>query len=102
MLEQIYMAMKINGTLRAVDEKKYGLYGKHGYTDSVSKSASSCRHKCHLHQHTGLETRYEPWTNHSSQFCLKASKVMRYSLVTDCSLRPNLIKCAVSFVSVAG
>ncbi|XP_033341982.2 tubulin polyglutamylase TTLL13 isoform X7 [Megalopta genalis] len=27
MLEQIYMAMKRNGTLRAIDEKKYGLYG---------------------------------------------------------------------------
>nr|XP_033341980.1 tubulin polyglutamylase TTLL13 isoform X5 [Megalopta genalis] len=26
MLEQIYMAMKRNGTLRAIDEKKYGLY----------------------------------------------------------------------------
>ncbi|XP_071863747.1 tubulin polyglutamylase TTLL13-like isoform X3 [Bombus fervidus] len=74
MLEQIYMAMKKNGTLRAIDEKKYGLYGKLGYADNASKSASICRHKCHLHQHSGMETRYEPWTSQSPQFCLKASK----------------------------
>lgn len=69
------MAMKKNGTLRAIDEKKYGLYGKLGYADSTSKSASICRHKCHLHQHSGMETRYESWTSQSPQFCLKASKV---------------------------
>lgn len=74
MLEQIYMAMKKNGTLRAIDEKKYGLYGRLGYTDNISRSASICRHKCHIHS-SGIETRYEPWINQSSQFCLKASKV---------------------------
>ncbi|XP_017879258.2 tubulin polyglutamylase TTLL13-like [Ceratina calcarata] len=74
MLEQIYMAMKKNGTLRAVDEKKYGLYERLGYAESMSKSASMCRHKCYIHQNSGPETRYEPWTSHSSQFCLKASK----------------------------
>ncbi|KAK1117906.1 hypothetical protein K0M31_015577 [Melipona bicolor] len=67
MLEQIYMAMKKNGTLRAIDEKKYGLYGRLGHTDCVSRSASICRHKCHLHQHTEVES----WTNQSSKFCLK-------------------------------
>lgn len=71
MLEQIYMAMKKNGTLRAIDEKKYGLYGRLGHMDGVSRSASICRHKCHLHQHTGVES----WTNQSSKFCLKASEV---------------------------
>lgn len=71
MLEQIYMAMKKNGTLRAIDEKKYGLYGRLGYTDNISRSASICRHKCHIHS-SGIETRYEPWINQSSQFCLKA------------------------------
>ncbi|XP_017756299.1 PREDICTED: uncharacterized protein LOC108548044 [Eufriesea mexicana] len=75
MLEQIYMAMKKNGTLRAIDEKKYGLYGRLAYTDNISKSASSCRHRCHVHQHSEAETRYVPWANQSSQFCLKASKV---------------------------
>lgn len=74
MLEQIYMAMKKNGTLRAIDEKKYGLYGRLGYTDNISRSASICRHKCHIHS-SGIETRYEPWINQSSQFCLKG-KVM--------------------------
>ncbi|KOC59302.1 Tubulin polyglutamylase ttll6 [Habropoda laboriosa] len=81
MLEQIYMAMKKNGTLRAIDEKKYGLYGRLGYMENVSKSASTCRHKCHLHQHPGMETRYEPWTN-QSQFCLKASKVVNVFVVS--------------------
>ncbi|CAD1481291.1 unnamed protein product [Heterotrigona itama] len=72
MLEQIYMAMKKNGTLRAIDEKKYGLYGRLGHTDDhASKSASICRHKCHLHQHAAVES----WTNQSSQLCLKASEV---------------------------
>lgn len=66
------MAMKKNGTLRAIDEKKYGLYGKLGYADNTSKSASICRHKCHLHQHSGMETRYEQWTSQTPQFCLKA------------------------------
>lgn len=75
MLEQIYMAMKKNGTLRAIDEKKYGLYGRLAYTDNISKSASSCRHRCHVHQQPEAETRYVPWANQSSQFCLKASKV---------------------------
>ncbi|XP_043522665.1 tubulin polyglutamylase TTLL13 isoform X3 [Frieseomelitta varia] len=70
MLEQIYMAMKKNGTLRAIDEKKYGLYERLGHADDVSGSASICRHKCHLHQHTGVES----WTNQSSKFCLKASE----------------------------
>ncbi|CAK9825756.1 Tubulin polyglutamylase ttll6 [Anthophora retusa] len=72
MLEQIYMAMKKNGTLRAIDEKKYGLYGRLGHMENMSKSASICRHKCHHHQHPGMEMRYDPWTNHS-QFCLKAN-----------------------------
>lgn len=72
MLEQIYMAMKKNGTLRAIDEKKYGLYGRLGHTDCVSRSASICRHKCHLHQHTEVES----WTNQSSKFCLKDFKVI--------------------------
>ncbi|CAK9819833.1 Tubulin polyglutamylase ttll6 [Anthophora plagiata] len=72
MLEQIYMAMKKNGTLRAIDEKKYGLYGRLGHIENMSKSASICRHKCHHHQHPSMEMRYDPWTNHS-QFCLKAN-----------------------------
>lgn len=69
MLEQIYMAMKRNGTLRAVDERKYGLYGRLGYEDNASKSANGCGHKCQRHHHIGLET------INSSQYCLKASKI---------------------------
>ncbi|XP_076303863.1 tubulin polyglutamylase TTLL13-like [Lasioglossum baleicum] len=58
-LEQIYMAMKRNGTLRAVDEKKYGLYGRLGCTENVSKSAIYCRHKCHQHRRqTAMEADY--------------------------------------------
>ncbi|CAL7937173.1 unnamed protein product [Xylocopa violacea] len=71
MLEQIYMAMKKNGTLRAIDEKKYGLYEKLSCTDSASRNASVCRHRRHLHHNFGVETKDEPWTSHSSQFCLK-------------------------------
>ncbi|XP_076676340.1 tubulin polyglutamylase TTLL13-like isoform X2 [Andrena cerasifolii] len=74
MLEQIYMAMKRNGTLRAVDEKKYGLYGRLGYADNPSTSATLGRQKCHRHHHEPIEPRYEPLTNHSSQYCLKISK----------------------------
>ncbi|XP_034189064.2 tubulin polyglutamylase TTLL13 isoform X1 [Osmia lignaria lignaria] len=73
MLEQIYMAMKKNGTLRAVDEKKYGLYGRLGYMDNANKNVNCCRHKCQLHHHPGLDAKYEPWSNHSSQYCLKAN-----------------------------
>ncbi|XP_015433956.1 PREDICTED: tubulin polyglutamylase TTLL13 [Dufourea novaeangliae] len=69
MLEQIYMAMKRNGTLRAIDEKKYGLYGRLGHADNGAKSAISCRHKCH---HRNQQNTTE--TNHSSQYCLKASE----------------------------
>nr|XP_033341978.1 tubulin polyglutamylase TTLL13 isoform X4 [Megalopta genalis] len=50
MLEQIYMAMKRNGTLRAIDEKKYGLYGRLGCVENGSKSAGLCRHKCQHHR----------------------------------------------------
>ncbi|XP_076761257.1 tubulin polyglutamylase ttll6-like isoform X2 [Xylocopa sonorina] len=71
MLEQIYMAMKKNGTLRAIDEKKYGLYGKLSCTDSASRNASICRHKRHIHHNFGVETKDDTWTSHSSQFCLK-------------------------------
>ncbi|XP_068970574.1 tubulin polyglutamylase TTLL13 isoform X4 [Bombus flavifrons] len=92
MLEQIYMAMKKNGTLRAIDEKKYGLYGKLGYADSTSKSASICRHKCHLHQHSGMETRYEPWTSQSPQFCLKGKVPDNNFLFT--SLKDKKLLCA--------
>ncbi|XP_043253348.1 tubulin polyglutamylase TTLL13-like [Colletes gigas] len=66
-LEQIYMAMKRNGTLRAIDEKKYGLYGKLGYPENESKSANACRSKCHRHHQAAVES------NHSSQCCLKAT-----------------------------
>ncbi|XP_012136679.2 tubulin polyglutamylase TTLL13-like isoform X2 [Megachile rotundata] len=73
MLEQIYMAMKKNGTLRAVDEKKYGLYGRLGYMDDENKGVNFCRHRCHFHQHPELDSKYEPWSNHTSQFCLNAN-----------------------------
>ncbi|XP_012277454.1 tubulin polyglutamylase TTLL13P isoform X2 [Orussus abietinus] len=38
LLEQVYLAMKRNGTLRSADEKKYGLYGKVGYVDELSRA----------------------------------------------------------------
>ncbi|XP_053973299.1 tubulin polyglutamylase TTLL13-like [Hylaeus volcanicus] len=76
MLEQIYMAMKRNGTLRANDEKKYGLYGRLGYADNASKSASLCRHKCHRHQD-------DVEASHSSQYCLKASKVFDFEVTCN-------------------
>ncbi|XP_076641842.1 tubulin polyglutamylase TTLL13-like isoform X2 [Halictus rubicundus] len=67
-LEQIYMAMKRNGTLRAIDEKKYGLYGRLGCAESGSKSAIHCRHKCHQHRRlTAMEADYP------LQYSLKAS-----------------------------
>ncbi|XP_076236361.1 tubulin polyglutamylase TTLL13-like [Calliopsis andreniformis] len=90
MLEQIYMAMKRNGTLRAVDERKYGLYGRLGYEDNASRSASFCRHKCHRHQQLVMDT------NNSSQYCLKASKVDadRWAV-----LRALLNACPFPFVS---
>ncbi|EFN87900.1 Tubulin polyglutamylase ttll6 [Harpegnathos saltator] len=39
MLEQIYAAMKRNGTLRPADERKYGLYGRLGHANA---SQSAC------------------------------------------------------------
>lgn len=51
MLEQIYMAMKRNGTLRPADEKKYGLYGRLGHANT-SHSTCSSSHSLH-HRQTG-------------------------------------------------
>lgn len=36
MLEQIYTAMKRNGTLRPADERKYGLYGRLGHANQCA------------------------------------------------------------------
>ncbi|XP_078049203.1 tubulin polyglutamylase TTLL13-like [Augochlora pura] len=66
MLEQIYMAMKRNGTLRAIDEKKYGLYGRLGCIENGTKSAGLCRHKCHHHRR-----RLAMEVTDSSQFTVK-------------------------------
>ncbi|XP_070168361.1 tubulin polyglutamylase TTLL13-like [Polyergus mexicanus] len=52
MLEQIYMAMKKNGTLRPADERKYGLYGRlgqHANTNDNTNSSSAHQHR-HCHQ----------------------------------------------------
>nr|XP_033341977.1 tubulin polyglutamylase TTLL13 isoform X3 [Megalopta genalis] len=68
MLEQIYMAMKRNGTLRAIDEKKYGLYGRLGCVENGSKSAGLCRHKCQHHRR-----RVAMEVSDSSQYSVKAS-----------------------------
>ncbi|XP_076176739.1 tubulin polyglutamylase TTLL13-like isoform X2 [Ptiloglossa arizonensis] len=65
-LKQIYMAMKRNGTLRAIDEKKYGFYGRAGYAENTPKTAS-CVHK-YQRRNQALEL------DHLSQYCLKISK----------------------------
>ncbi|XP_031839759.1 tubulin polyglutamylase TTLL13-like isoform X1 [Nomia melanderi] len=65
MLEQIYMAMKRNGTLRPIDEKKYGLYGRLGYKENGSNAAALCRQKSYRHQQNAMETDY------SAQYSLK-------------------------------
>ncbi|XP_050464838.1 tubulin polyglutamylase TTLL13-like isoform X2 [Cataglyphis hispanica] len=51
MLEQIYMAMKKNGTLRPADEKKYGLYGRfEQHANTNDNMCSSAQHRRHHHQ----------------------------------------------------
>ncbi|KMQ94426.1 tubulin polyglutamylase ttll6 [Lasius niger] len=50
MLEQIYMAMKKNGTLRPADERKYGLYGRLGLHANTDHSTCSSAHKLHHRQ----------------------------------------------------
>ncbi|XP_072754877.1 tubulin polyglutamylase TTLL13-like isoform X2 [Anoplolepis gracilipes] len=51
MLEQIYMAMKKNGTLRAADERKYGLYGRLGqHANTNDSTCSSAYHRLYRHQ----------------------------------------------------
>lgn len=47
MLEQIYMAMKRNGTLRPADERKYGLYGRLGLQANANHSTNSSSHRLH-------------------------------------------------------
>ncbi|XP_019885586.2 tubulin polyglutamylase ttll6 [Camponotus floridanus] len=49
-LEQIYMAMKKNGTLRPADERKYGLYGRLGQHANNNSMCSSAQHHLHRHQ----------------------------------------------------
>lgn len=52
MLEQIYTAMKRNGTLRPADERKYGLYGRLGH---ASRSMCSSSQRLHHRQNGHLD-----------------------------------------------
>lgn len=86
-LEQIYMAMKRNGTLRPIDEKKYGLYGRLGNAENGSNGAALCRYKSHRHQHNA------PGTNRSSQYSVKASRLITRILFFDGT---NIATCQIS------
>lgn len=65
--------MKKNGTLRPEDEKKYGLYGKLGYSNDTSING----HKSyHSYQNITLQkqSKFQPIGNQSSDYLLKVSK----------------------------
>ncbi|KAG7198138.1 hypothetical protein KM043_005557 [Ampulex compressa] len=72
-LEQIYMAMKRNGTLRPADERKYGLYGRLGHGNDFSQNAS---HKCGHCRYppTTIDARCETLCDRCSRHSLRACK----------------------------
>lgn len=74
-LEQIYMAMKKNGTLRSTDERKYGLYGRLAHT-STNHSACSFPHRFY-HQRNG----YHDSTQ--DQCYLKGNEVINNPSLTE-------------------
>nr|XP_046487173.1 tubulin polyglutamylase TTLL13-like isoform X1 [Neodiprion pinetum] len=74
MLEQIYLAMKKNGTLRPEDEKKYGLYGKLGYMNDISLNGSALGQKSYYsYQNISVKkpARFQPMANQSAEYMLK-------------------------------
>ncbi|KAL6421868.1 hypothetical protein ACFW04_010787 [Cataglyphis niger] len=73
MLEQIYMAMKKNGTLRPADEKKYGLYGRIGqHANTNDNMCSSAQHRRHYHQNNSAYNAQQT-TNQCTQCSLKGN-----------------------------
>ncbi|XP_012256315.2 tubulin polyglutamylase TTLL13-like isoform X2 [Athalia rosae] len=70
-LEQIYVSMKKNGTLRLEDERKYGMYGKLGYVNEVSSNGV---HKSyHSYQNLSFQknSKLHSATNQSAEYILK-------------------------------
>ncbi|RLU23275.1 hypothetical protein DMN91_003478 [Ooceraea biroi] len=68
MLEQIYMAMKRNGTLRPADERKYGLYGRLGLYANTNHSTCCSSHRLHHRQNGHLDA-----TQLTADQCLQRS-----------------------------
>lgn len=75
-LEQIYMAMKKNGTLRPADERKYGLYGRLGqHANTNDSTCSSAHHRLHRHQNNCTHAA-QPATDQCTQCSLKGNNVI--------------------------
>lgn len=95
MLEQIYMAMKKNGTLRPADERKYGLYGRLGQhantNDSTCSSSAHQRRHCHQNNCTHAT---QLTTDQCIQCSLKGNNVIIFLWTKIYSLK-NRIKIQI-------